>query len=121
MNVLITDPCYVLTDEQYQKVLDRYDETEVDLGDFTCIVQNTYTGDGVYSDQFGNEYMVDSGQLCIVPLDKVSVPIREGLGHVFNTTDWENGWYESVDDGGSLVFGDVVVYTGVEEEEEEEV
>ena len=119
MNVLITDPCYVLTDEQYQKVLDRYDETEVDLGDFTCIIQNTYTGDGVYSDQFGNEYMVDSGQLCIVPLDKLSVPICEGLGHVFDTTDWDNGWYESVDDGGSLVFGDVVVYTGVEEEEEE--
>ena len=119
--VIITDPCYVLTDEQYETVLDRdpYDQ-EVDLGDFTCIVYNTYNGDGQFPDQEGNHYSVDSGQLCIVPLDKVSVPIREGLGHVFDTTDWENGWYETSEKDGYLTFGDVSIQTGPEEEEDDE-
>ena len=121
MNVIITDPCYVLTDEQYQTVLDRYEDgDEVDLGDFTCIVYNTFNGDGHFPDQNGNHYWVDSGQLCIVPLDKVSVPIQEGLGHVFDTTDWTNGWYETSEKDGFLTFGDITIQTGPEEEEEEE-
>ena len=121
MNVIITDPCYVLTDEQYQTVLDRYEDgDEVDLGDFTCIVYNTFNGDGTFTDQNGKEYLVDSGQLCIVPLDKVSVPLREGLGHVFDTTDWTNGWYETSEKDGFLTFGDVTIQTGYDDEEEED-
>ncbi len=121
MKVVITDPCYVLTDEQYETVIDRdpYSQ-EVDLDDFTCIVYNTFNGDGHFPDQNGNRYWVDSGQLCIVPVDKLSRPIREDLGHVFDDSDWTNDWYETSEEDGYLTFGDVTIQTGPDPEEEED-
>ena len=121
MKVIITDPCYVLTDEQYETVLDRYEDgDEVDLGEFTCIVYNTWNGDGHFPDTNGNRYWVDSGQLCIVPVDKLSRPIEEGLGHVFDDNDWTNGWYETSEEDGYLTFGDVTIQTGPDPEEDED-
>lgn len=121
MKVVITDPCYVLTDEQYETVLDRYEDgEEVDLGDFTCIVYNTWGGDGHFPDQNGNRYWVDSGQLCIVPVEFLSRPVEEGLGHVFDDSDWTNGWYETSEEDGYLTFGDVTIQTGPDPDEEDE-
>ena len=119
MKVVITDPCYVLTEDQYDKVTDRYEDGEVDMGDFTCIVYNTFGGDGHFPDTNGNLYWVDSGQLCIVPVDKLSLPIEEGLGHVFDDSDWTNGWYETSEEDGYLTFGDVTIQTGPDPDEDD--
>ena len=125
MNVIITDPCYVLTDEQYQTVLDRYEDgDEVDLGDFTCIVYNTFNGDGTFTDQNGKEYLVDSGQLCVLPLEcvyhKPDRPWLVDCGQVYDDENWVNFFVDDhSEDKGLIQFGEVVIQTGYEEEEEE--
>ena len=126
MKVIITDPCYVLTDEQYETVIDRdpyHPEVDVDES-FSVIVYNTWNGDGTFTDQNGKEYIVDSGQLCVLPLECVyHDPERPWLvdcGQVHDDSDWVNGWYETSEEDGYLTFGDVTIQTGPDPEEDED-
>ena len=126
MKMWIGDPCYVLTESQYEQVIDRdlYDP-EVDLGDFTCIVYNTWGGDGTFTDQNGKEYLVDSGQLCVIPEccireDRVDSHYPK-CGQVYDDENWVNGFIDDhSEDKGLIQFGEVVIQTGYEEEEEED-
>ncbi len=125
MKVWIGDPCYVLTDDQFEQVLDRNgDEVDVDET-FTCVVYNTWGGDGTFTDQNGKEYIVDSGQLCVLPLEcvyhKPNRPWLVDCGQVHDDEDWTNGFIDDHSwDEGTIQFGEVVIQTGPDPEEEED-
>ena len=117
MKFWIGDPCYVLTDSQMKQVLDRWDP-EVDVDEtFTCVVYDTWNGDGRFYDQNNNEYLVDSGMLCVIP----ECCIREDRvdshyplsGTVHEDVDM---WIHSSDNG-TLQFGDVIIITGPTDKE----
>lgn len=68
----IGDPCYVLSDKNYNEIWgDKYDYADgiIGIDDYSFIVKGTYFGDGVYEDEEGFSYPVDSGTLAVVPLE----------------------------------------------------
>ena len=98
---IITDPCYVLTDEQIAE------------GDYYCF--STEFGDGIYWDNNGNRYGVDSGELACIEVDDVTEVDRLneilelGLAHIFEMDDLL--FEDCNDDDGVITFGDVVIDT----------
>ena len=125
MKVIITDPCYVLTDSQMDQVRDRYDQ-EVDVDEtFSVIVYDTWNGDGTFTDQNGKEYIVGAGMLCVLPLGCVchdrERPWLVDCGQVHDEKDWENFYIDDHSwDEGTIQFGGVTIKTGPDPEEEEE-
>ena len=115
MKVWVGDPCYVLNDDQYETVLDRSDP-EVDLEDFSCVVYNTFCGDGRFYDQNGKEYIVDSGQLCIIPLEcvyyKEERPWLIKCGQIHDDKNWSSFFLDDhSEDEGKIQFGEVIIQT----------
>ena len=124
----INDVLGGLDDVPYTKLVDFF-------------VMNTWNGDGIFSDQFGNSYGVDSGQLSMVRWDDVPEHLRDKclrLGAVHDIPDeWDFGpegcedfthdslhfwtglpsssWTE-----GTFHFGPVNIITGPEGWEDEE-
>ena len=120
MKVWIGDPCHVLTSDQYDQVLDRNDP-EVDVDEtFTCVVYNTWNGDGTFTDQHGREYIVDSGQLCVIPEccireDRIDT-FYSKCGQVVDDSDWVNFFVDDhSENNGTIQFGDVIIKTGPDE------
>lgn len=81
---VITDPCYVLSDENYDKLI--YSETDVDekgnkkfepldgvgkINETLLFSHGTLWGDGSYDDGDGYQYGVDSGQIGCIPMELV--------------------------------------------------
>ena len=117
MKVWIGDPCYVLTPDQMNQVRDRWDP-EVDVDEtFTCVVYDTWNGDGTFHDQHGNEYIVDSGMICVIPEcciweDRIDTHYPK-CGVVHDDEEWKNFFvddHSSVD--GIIQFGDIIIPTG---------
>lgn len=68
----IGDPSYVLSDKNYNEIWgDKYDYADgiIRIDDYSFIVKGTYFGDGVYKDEEGYSYPVDSGTIAIVSLE----------------------------------------------------
>lgn len=90
----IGDPCYVLSDEIYDKMFDE--ETDFKTGkvkvddNFSFIVHSTAWGDGEYFDNSGISYGVDSGTLSVIPIELLE-----------NNEFIEEGEYEY----GRIIFG----------------
>ncbi len=78
-------------------------------------VTDTWVGDGVYGDEEGREYCVDSGQIGIVPeimwnKDKTDEELNR-LGHIVDDYDFTNNWFvEHLN--GTLHCGPVSIMTG---------
>lgn len=69
---------------------------------------STAYGDGVYNDQEGREYAVDSGSIgCIKVEDITEDEIREDLGNII---EFPNEFYVKKN-GGELIFGRVWIDT----------
>ena len=83
-------------------------EDRIESGHMLC----TYTkyGDGVYFDQFGNEYGVDSGTLGAVDADVAESGSLRDLGSFFNFAEDTVMTYD--EDTGQFTFGFVVIDTG---------
>jgi len=68
----ISDPCYIIKDEDWYTLLDSCNFFNNPIGDikgFKCYASSTAFGDGEYFDQNGNSYSVDSGLIGLVPVD----------------------------------------------------
>ena len=98
---IVTDPCYVLTDDQ------------IETGEYFSF--DTKYGDGEYFDTKGNRYGVDSGRLACIEVDEVTEVQRLneilelGLAHTFEYEDllaWDCGT-----ENGVIWFGDCVIDT----------
>lgn len=119
----IGDPCYMIDDDDWQEIGDKTgwfgagNEPFInynglfELKGRTCFAEGTHWGDGVYSDNKGNQYGVDAGLIGLVPLDVCKsddLPrMLEELGavHEFKTP------FEVYQKDGYFHFGDVIVNT----------
>ena len=91
----IGDPCYVLHDV-WSEICDRFEmwgsppgTTSIKCSNATVVLLAcTAYGDGVYEDQEGRRYPVDSGMLGIVAVEDIKDDrARLDLGHIFEFDD----------------------------------
>jgi hypothetical protein len=148
----IGDLCYVLNSEEWNTYCANYDwehdaNTCKDEDGYDCenclepekfdwdnlgaerpyFAFPTAFGDGRYSDQFGNQYCVDSGGIGAIRVEhanpeKLADAIERGLGHIHEFDDCDGealtaGMCEY--DNGTLYFGTVEIYTAGDYEEDE--
>jgi hypothetical protein len=123
---IVCDLCYVLNDENvWYEVCDKTFNKDLQSinGEFTLndgrkfVLYSTKFGDGLYHDQYGNEYPVDSGTIGCIALDDVKNldKVDKRLYNVFTfTEDFDTG----CDKEGTIHFGSVVIHTWGEEEYE---
>jgi len=116
---LISDPCYVIPRDEWTDFLTdtsmvrdmrkgRIAKTYEWKG-YKLFVSNTAHGDGVYHDQFGNEFGVDAGMIGCIPLELVgNFDPRDGCAVEF-TEPFTCG-YE--DEGGVIRIGEHRIPTG---------
>ena len=72
MKYWIGDLCYILDPEDWQNVCKNMDNNQqgwmlLDSGKTVCVF-NTIVGDGIFKDNKGNSYSVDSGTIGIAQL-----------------------------------------------------
>ena len=109
----IGDPCYVFA-ESWTKILDITDyfrklETST-YKDFEFMGGATYVGDGVYGDNYGNTYSVDSGSIAILPIGMLDIDKKEmgkGLGLI---KKFEKDFLVLIM-GGMFKFGNILIDT----------
>lgn len=64
----IGDFCYILNEKDYDEIVCsfQYDEQPYQYKKFLFCFNGTSYGDGLYKDQYGNKYGVDSGTIGII-------------------------------------------------------
>lgn len=100
----IGDICYALDDDTYDTVWGgaNYVDGKYDVNGYSFIVGSTAYGDGEYTDQHGNVYGVDAGNIGIVPLELCTGDSEDNLKHLGNvlyttgvaTFECENGIFD---------------------------
>jgi hypothetical protein len=131
---VICDLCYVMTDDEW----DQYCDLTIDYlqcleGEFTLpdgrrfATYRTAWGDGVYGDQFGKDYCVDSGSIgCILLYDirAKNYDDIEKLGAIvtFNDDFETRGCLRGRDSDGEIHIGHIRIDTdpSYDEADEEE-
>lgn len=82
----IGDPCYVIGDDKdWLDFLDRMDSARgeaFEYRDETCWVGDTKWGDGVYFDNFDNNYPVDAGLIGVIPMGVVDDHKGSDFGNI---------------------------------------
>jgi len=109
----VGDLCYVLSDEDYHYLLyisvfsNNMLRWQGEFNGYPLFVAPTSYGDGVYVDDDGDEYFVDSGRIGIVPVEMINPNKRADLGQIISfETDFEVYY-----DDGIFIFGDLVIDT----------
>jgi hypothetical protein len=81
----VGDPCYAIPDEEWGSLLKdtgffgletdntitNWDDGLYEYRGYTCFVDGTAYGDGVYCGQNGEEFGVDAGLIGIIPMDAI--------------------------------------------------
>ena len=114
---ILGDPCYVVPNDDWDALLascNIFNEPVGSVGDFKVLAFGTKWGDGSYPDNKGNHYPVDAGLIGLVPV-AYATDDRGGSTLVV----FENATLCTNDDG-ILKFGDYIIDTVLEEENEEE-
>jgi hypothetical protein len=81
-----------------------------------CFTDSTKYGDGVFFDNYGHEFGVDAGLIGIMPLEICDGDSMEG-GQTIEFPESFEVWAND----GEFHFGDVVIQTGDDTEEEEDL
>ena len=102
---IIGDPCYLLSDEVYDKVWGGeygYSDGQIQVGDYSFLVHGTAHGDGVYDTSTGATCGVDSGTIAVVPLELVNQEYDDSSVCI----NWEDkpGDVELDYDNGTFIF-----------------
>ena len=120
---VIGDPCYSIKDEDWIPWLEAADYTKshvmlANVEGQPVLGLGTAYGDGCYHDQKGNQYPVDAGMIGLVPLEiaEASGDYRPDLS---NVVDFPRPFKCSRKEDGTLTFGDIVIKTGDDDEEDE--
>lgn len=111
----VGDLCYVMHNEWDEACNLMFDPMNGDGSDGTFTLKDgrrfaifgTAYGDGVYDDQEGREYPVDSGSIGCIKVEDLTEEIDPELGHVI---DFPNDFYVKKN-GGELIFGRVWIDT----------
>ena len=118
----VGDLCYVMND-RWNEVCDLIIrdhvclDGEFELSDGTKFaIYGTFYGDGMYPDQFGNGYPVDSGSIGCILVDDISDgELDEELGNLFDFDEE----FETSSEEGIIQIGPVMIDTRGEDEEED--
>jgi hypothetical protein len=114
---ILGDPCYVVPDADWDALLQScnyFNEPVGKVGDFKVLAFGTKWGDGCYPDNKGNTYPVDAGLIGLVPAAYATLDWNDSTLVVFETETL------CTDEDGVLKFGNYIVDTVLEEEEEVE-
>jgi hypothetical protein len=129
----VADPCYVLAEDVYDRLLretDYFMMNSVDRGGVMVdnvsgsyfAVFSTKYGDGSYRDGKGFEYGVDAGCIACIPVD---ICKERSDNQYINEVEFTKDFEVRYEDG-LIVFGDIIIntdpdeyYEDLEEEEEE--
>lgn len=117
----VGDVSYVVSHSDWQKLLWADGHTEYKGKD--VFIAGTAAGDGIYQDQNGREYPVDTGTLGIIPVElcgkaKLKETIKSGGGHVAR---FDGEFDVSRSGNATFTFGNIVIVTdGSDDEDEEE-
>ncbi|EQA7786830.1 hypothetical protein ACX818_001424 [Acinetobacter baumannii] len=123
---IVIDPCYVLTDEVYDKMIDQSIISSqpqlIDLnGDGKpMMVCSTLYGDGYYESNLGVYFPVDSGQIAVIPLelcDSDALNDAWNQQHSFLIEGEINFDYDTLD--GTITVNHLEIYTGGLDSDEE--
>jgi len=105
----VGDISYALSDEDYDALVkiiissNKEARWEGDFKGHPVFVGPTY-GDGVYADNDGDEYFVDSGTIGIVPEEMIDSNNRADLGQIIEfRTDFEVSYEDGIFQFGNLV------------------
>jgi hypothetical protein len=120
----VGDLCYVLGD-RWDEVCDliiidhRCLDGEFELSDGTKFaIYGTAHGDGMYGDQFGNAYPVDSGSIGCVRVSSITPGELDKMGG--NLLDFDHDFETSSTDG-VIIIGEIEIDTqGYDEDEDED-
>ena len=116
------DPCYVIKDEMWIDWLESCDyENQKHLigktpDGYFAIGFNTAHGDGVYQDQFGNDYGVDAGLIGLVAYGHN--PFANNV--LVKLVEFTSEVVAEVDDDGNMQFGEYIIITDESDLEEED-
>lgn len=106
----VGDISYVLSDQDYDALLEIIISSnkmalwEGEFKGYPVFVAPTSDGDGVYTDNDGDEYFVDSGTIGIVPEEMIDPNNRADLGQVIEfRTDFEVSYEDGIFQFGNLV------------------
>ena len=72
---------------------------------------NTIHGDGIYNDQFGNIYPVDSGILGITPVELTDESLEKKEEEKFGAIFTFNESFECKYENGTFYFGNIIIKT----------
>lgn len=125
----VGDLCYVMTNDEWEEVCDMIippftgaGEGKMKLADGRKFaVYDTAYGDGVYNDNFGRSYCVDSGTLGIIKVEDIRYPefneeTALRLGQIVELpADFDSICCESED--GQILFDTVAIETGYGDED----
>lgn len=125
----IGDLCYVMDNKEWDQVCELIiKKDEVLDGEFILpdgrvfAIYSTMWGDGLYRDQKGNRYPVDSGSIGCIKFDDIQPSKREyssSNGHIqtFIYKFHTSGGRGDPDWNGVIRFGDVMVNTNSDDDE----
>ena len=115
---VISDPCYVINRDDYDRLLSETNYFGVDSQDFPrgggifkdsktgllfAVISTAY-GDGLYGSNIGEKFPVDAGCIAAIPVGMLENPAG------YATRVFENEFNIAYDDG-DLIFGDIEIYT----------
>jgi hypothetical protein len=120
----IGDLCYVLSNEDWDEVCElTINGNECLSGEFQFkdgrpfAMYNTKYGDGVYRDQFGNEYSVDSGTIGCILVDHITKREYDNLNELGNIVDMEHE-FDTCSSNGLIKISSTTIDTAEEWEDE---
>jgi hypothetical protein len=91
----VGDPSYVIKDEYYHYcMIEKERGVFQDPNGIIYALFRTLMGDGIYSDDEGGEYLVDSGRVAVLPACVCEEEMEDAYGQVFEMTapfiaEWE--------------------------------
>ena len=111
---VLSDPCYVLRGELYDKFLTAHFSGEgqalTEIDGHKLAVFSTKYGDGLYHDEQGRAYGVDAGCIACVPVELV-----DGANEYSHDQFFAGDFFCEFDDG-VIRFGHVAIDTDPQEE-----
>ena len=123
---IVIDPCYVMTEDNYDLLLNEYtgnngpEATEVMVNGHKMALSGTAWGDGTYDSNSSTSFSVDAGIIGAVPL---ALCCPEKLKEEFvkeNSVIMTDTQVTFDFDNGTFKINNLEIYTGYDEEEEED-
>ena len=121
---IVIDPCYVMRDDAYDVLCDKMDFNTraqiIENEGHQMALSNTAWGDGTYDSNSSTSFSVDAGIIGAVPLalccpEKLNEEFVKGTSVILTDTSVEFSYNE-----GTFKINSLEIYTGYDEEEEED-